>query len=175
MPYEEVTIAQVLKPVNYRTSTVGKWHLGDGLNALPVKQGFDYYFGISYGNDMSIDQDLAFAVYAKFFQGYTLEQFESGEAGKRKNQGGKAPLMHNDKIIEYPFDQNYITQRFTDEPIQIILDPKRRISPTSSTLPIPCPMSPPTPHHDSGGKLSTDCMTIPLRKCIIMAAGYWII
>lgn len=69
------------------------------MDALPTKQGFDSYFGIPYSNDMWIHQDHAFAVDAKFFQGYTLEQVQSGEAGKRKERSGKVPLMRNDKII----------------------------------------------------------------------------
>lgn len=129
LPSEEVTIAEVLKPVGYRTSIIGKWHLGDGPDALPTKQGFDSYFGIPYSNDMWIHQDQAFAVDAKFFQGYTLEQVQSGEAGKRKDRGGKVPLMRNDKIIEYPVDQTYITERYTDEAIQIISESEKAEQP----------------------------------------------
>ena len=37
---EEVTIAELLKSVGYRTATIGKWHLGgDGFE--PSRQGFD--------------------------------------------------------------------------------------------------------------------------------------
>ncbi len=129
LPPEEVTIAEVLKPVGYRTSIIGKWHLGDGPDALPTKQGFDSYFGIPYSNDMWIHQDQTFAADAKFFQGYTLEQVQSGEAGKRKDRGGKVPLMRNDKIIEYPVDQTYITQRYTDEAIQIISESEQADQP----------------------------------------------
>ena len=34
------------------TSAIGKWHLGHLLEYLPVKQGFDEYYGILYSNDM---------------------------------------------------------------------------------------------------------------------------
>ena len=129
LPPEEVTIAEVLKPVGYRTSIIGKWHLGDGPDALPTKQGFDSYFGIPYSNDMWIHQDQTFAADAKFFQGYTLEQVQSGEAGKRKDRGGKVPLMRNEKIIEYPVDQTYITKRYTDEAIQIISESEKADQP----------------------------------------------
>ncbi len=49
----EVTIAQMLKRANYRTSCVGKWHLGHLPQFLPNKRGFDSYFGIPYSNDMN--------------------------------------------------------------------------------------------------------------------------
>ena len=126
---EEITIAEVLKPAGYRTSIIGKWHLGDGPDALPLKQGFDSYFGIPYSNDMWIHKDQAFAKDAQFFEGYTLEQVRSGEAGKRKDRGGKVPLMRDNEIIEYPVDQSFITKRYTDEAIQIISDSQRANQP----------------------------------------------
>lgn len=43
---DEITIAEVLKPAGYRTSIIGKWHLGDRPEYLPTNQGFDSYFGI---------------------------------------------------------------------------------------------------------------------------------
>jgi arylsulfatase A-like enzyme len=49
---EEVTIAEALRAVGYATACVGKWHLGDQEPFLPTRQGFDYYFGIPYSNDM---------------------------------------------------------------------------------------------------------------------------
>lgn len=121
---EEVTIAEVLKPAGYRTAIIGKWHLGDRPQFLPTTQGFDSYFGIPYSNDMWINKDQQFAEDAQFLDGYTLEQVQSGEAGKRKDRGGKVPLMRDDKIIEYPVDQTYITKRYTDEAMQIITESK---------------------------------------------------
>jgi len=52
MPTEEITIAEMLKKQGYATGMVGKWHLGHMPKYLPVNQGFDYYFGIPYSNDM---------------------------------------------------------------------------------------------------------------------------
>jgi arylsulfatase len=53
LPYSEVTIAQMLKQKNYRTACVGKWHLGHMPDYLPMRRGFDSYFGIPYSNDMT--------------------------------------------------------------------------------------------------------------------------
>jgi arylsulfatase A len=52
LPDSEVTIAQALKPLGYKTSCVGKWHLGHKPAFLPTARGFDEYFGIPYSNDM---------------------------------------------------------------------------------------------------------------------------
>ncbi len=43
---EDVTIAEVLRDVGYRTAVIGKWGLGQpGTTGEPNKQGFDYAFG----------------------------------------------------------------------------------------------------------------------------------
>ncbi len=49
---KEITIAEVFKNKGYATACIGKWHLGDQQVFLPTRQGFDYYFGIPYSNDM---------------------------------------------------------------------------------------------------------------------------
>ncbi len=53
LPDDETTLAQVLKKAGYRTMCIGKWHLGHLPQYLPVKRGFDGYFGIPYSNDMT--------------------------------------------------------------------------------------------------------------------------
>ncbi len=50
---DEITIAELLKTEGYHTACVGKWHLGDYEPFLPTRQGFDYYYGIPYSNDMT--------------------------------------------------------------------------------------------------------------------------
>ena len=52
LPASEVTIAQALKQQRYTTTCIGKWHLGHIPEYLPIKRGFDSYFGILYSNDM---------------------------------------------------------------------------------------------------------------------------
>ena len=53
----EVTLAELLKKQGYATACVGKWHLGDQPEFLPRQQGFDYYFGLPYSNDMGPVED----------------------------------------------------------------------------------------------------------------------
>jgi arylsulfatase len=52
LPDSETTIAQMLKPLGYKTMCIGKWHLGHLPQFLPTSRGFDEYFGIPYSNDM---------------------------------------------------------------------------------------------------------------------------
>jgi arylsulfatase A-like enzyme len=53
MPEDEITLAEILKQAGYATACIGKWHLGARPEHLPLRHGFDYYFGIPYSNDMS--------------------------------------------------------------------------------------------------------------------------
>ncbi len=90
---EEITIADVLKAQGYATACIGKWHLGDQTEFLPTRQGFDYYYGIPYSNDM----------------------------GTSKNTNRPPlPLLRNERVIEAPVDQNTITKRYTEEAIRFI-------------------------------------------------------
>jgi len=95
----EITIAEVLKQAGYATACIGKWHLGDQPQFLPTRQGFDYYFGIPYSNDM----------------------------GERKDRGWPPlPLLRNETVIEAPVDQNTITRRYTSEAVNFITQNKDR-------------------------------------------------
>ena len=93
---DEVTVADMLKPLGYATACIGKWHLGDAPQFLPTKQGFDYYFGIPYSNDMRLNRD--------------------GKVGP--------PLMRNDQIIEHPANQATLTERYTQEAVKFITENK---------------------------------------------------
>ena len=42
---KEITIAELLKPQGYQTACIGKWHAGETPEQMPLKQGFDYYYG----------------------------------------------------------------------------------------------------------------------------------
>lgn len=95
----EITIPEILKKQDYTTACIGKWHLGDQPVFLPTRQGFDYYFGIPYSNDMGNDRD--------------------------KNNP-PLPLMRNETIIEAPVDQSTITQRYTAEAISFIKQNKEK-------------------------------------------------
>ncbi|WP_442506772.1 sulfatase family protein [Novipirellula sp. SH528] len=87
---DEITIAEVLKPVGYTSAAYGKWDLA-GHNGekyvpslLPLHQGFDEFFGTSTSNDSKVD------------------------------------LFRGDEVIEKSTDMRLLTQRYTDEAIDFI-------------------------------------------------------
>ena len=48
----EETIVEMLKKKGYACSAIGKWHLGHLPKFLPLRHGFDEYYGLPYSNDM---------------------------------------------------------------------------------------------------------------------------
>ena len=50
---DEITFAEVLQAAGYDTACIGKWNLGDYGEYLPAEQGFDYFYGSYYVNDMT--------------------------------------------------------------------------------------------------------------------------
>jgi len=104
----EITIAEILKEQGYKTGIIGKWHLGDQVPFLPMAQGFDYFFGIPYSDDMT--QDV----------GRRLGDRYDG------NHWPALPLMLNNKVIEEGVDRNLLTKRYTEKAIDFIEENKER-------------------------------------------------
>ena len=49
-PHER-TLGDLLRDQGYATGLVGKWHLGFERDDLPAFHGFDFYYGLPYGED----------------------------------------------------------------------------------------------------------------------------
>jgi uncharacterized sulfatase len=58
VPEDELLLPELLERRGYRTALVGKWHLGDRSSHLPNDNGFGFFYGVLYSNDMT-----PFAVY----------------------------------------------------------------------------------------------------------------
>jgi len=103
---DEVTLAELLKPLGYATAAVGKWHLGHGPEFLPLRQGFDEYLGLPYSNDMwPVDYD-----------GVPV-----GEGNK--SQYPPLPLIDGSEVVETIdelADQDQLTTRYTERAVSFI-------------------------------------------------------
>ncbi|MCB1203142.1 MAG: sulfatase [Verrucomicrobiae bacterium] len=102
---DEVTVAEVLHEAGYRTGCIGKWHLGDQPPFLPVAQGFDYYLGIPYSNDMGTAEegtksDLGAPIpKPKGDQPKTKGETAILETGLTGMTQPPLPLVENDKVV----------------------------------------------------------------------------
>ena len=50
MDLKQVTLAEGLQKLGYRTGLVGKWHLGNSDEFYPTQRGFDYFYGLRSGS-----------------------------------------------------------------------------------------------------------------------------
>ena len=102
LPLDEVTIAEMLKSAGYATGMVGKWHLGQLPQFLPMRQGFDSWFGLPFSHDMRMTVRPA--------SGY-----KSPEYYAPKPEYWDVPLMRNEQVIERPVDHRTLTKRYTED------------------------------------------------------------
>src|SRR5438105_1239689 len=113
LPPEEITIAELLKPKGYATAIVGKWHLGHLPQFLPMRQGFDSWFGLPFSHDMKMtvarDNDYDTAAYYD-----------------PKPEYWDVPLVRNGEVIERPVDHRTLTKRYTEEAVRFIEENKSR-------------------------------------------------
>lgn len=125
---EETTVAEVLKQAGYKTACVGKWHLGDQPEFLPMAQGFDSYYGLPYSNDMGPVADGS-----KNNPGQPPKKAAAGgkkkapapqtdEAGVRGPNQPPLPLIENGNVIERvkAAEQFTVTTRYTDKALDFI-------------------------------------------------------
>ncbi len=123
----ERTVAEVLKDAGYATACIGKWHLGDQPEFLPTRQGFDYYFGLPYSNDMGTAADGSKSSVGQPLpkpnkNAQAANQAENDGTGLRGNQQPPLPLLENEKVIERvrAAEQLTLTARYTDKAIDFI-------------------------------------------------------
>lgn len=113
LPQSEVTMAEVLKQKDYATAMIGKWHLGHLPEFLPNAQGFDYFYGIPYSNDMNGSKEASAYV-----------QNADRPAYQADTKWYDVPLMENMDVLEQPVNQNTITRRYTEKAISFVQENK---------------------------------------------------
>lgn len=97
----ESTIAEVLKRRGYATAIYGKWHLGHHPQFLPIRHGFDDYFGLPYSNDM-------------WPQHPTNRSFPD------------LPLIAGDQVVATNPDQKTLTTSYAEHAVRFIQNNKER-------------------------------------------------
>ena len=100
LPPGEMTLAELLKPVGYAPSFVGKWHLGWRKELRPLPQGFDEFFGLLHTND--------------------AEEWKVGDAFRQLSMFEPLTLRDGERVVESPVDQSTLTQRYTRRAMDFI-------------------------------------------------------
>ena len=102
LPLSEYTLADLFKSRNYKTSAIGKWHLGAHESLRPLNRGFDEFFGFLTGGHRYFPEE------------WTLE-----DETKVKSQGDayRTKLLRNDQRVE---ENEYLTDALSREAIDFI-------------------------------------------------------
>ncbi len=127
---DEVTVAELLRDVGYKTFMIGKWHLGSRAPFLPHYNGFESWFGLPYSNDMwpyhpvmpprpNEDARMRAARERADYTGYAGQgRYYDVENGQGFPEN--LPLMANDEVLELNPDQTRLTERYTDRALDFI-------------------------------------------------------
>jgi arylsulfatase A-like enzyme len=102
LPLEEQMISEVLKPVGYTSSIIGKWHMGTHEKFRPNKRGFDHFYGFLSGGHKYFPEDL------------TIDSIENA---KKDWSWYNTKIMENDKRVEI---DEYLTDELSNEAVKFI-------------------------------------------------------
>jgi arylsulfatase A len=97
---KEMTLAGMFKQRGYATGMAGKWHLGHHREFLPLRHGFDEFFGLPYSNDMWPHHPEA-----------------------RPGTYPPLPLLEGDRVVEAevtPAMQEQLTTRITERAVSFM-------------------------------------------------------
>jgi uncharacterized sulfatase len=91
LPPESITWPEVLQKNGYRTSLVGKWHLGTQPQFHPTKHGFDHFAGFLGGGSSPMDPRLEIEGQTKVRKGPVPDLF-TDEALKFIDENAQRPF-----------------------------------------------------------------------------------
>lgn len=102
LPTSEQTISEALKTADYKTTAIGKWHLGAHESQRPLKRGFDEFFGFLSGGH-------------KYFP----EQYIRNDISEVNSQfdAYNTKLLKNNQRVE---ETEYLTDAFSREAVGFI-------------------------------------------------------
>lgn len=132
---DEMTLAELFKKADYKTACIGKWHVGHEKPFLPNQQGFDYFSGIPYSNDMGTEWYLPENGPEKYHSAY-----EKLRPIYQKLAKTPLPVYRNNHIVGHDPEQSALTQNYTQDAIAFIKENKE--SPFFIYLAHPMPHTP---------------------------------
>jgi len=109
LPLDEKMISEVLQPLGYKSSVVGKWHMGSHPNFHPNNRGFDHFYGFLSGGHRYFPEDLV----------YDSETEGIGAADTKlpSNSWYHTKLLRNKVTVE---TSSYLTEELSREAVEFI-------------------------------------------------------
>ncbi|MBX9603369.1 MAG: sulfatase-like hydrolase/transferase [Bryobacteraceae bacterium] len=109
LPLDQITMAQRLRTLGYRTGAIGKWHLGSSPAHHPLERGFDEFFGFLRGAN-------------SYFLPTTpgrglLQPTPVAAAAPLEKPGARAQIFRNRDTVE---ENEYLTDAFGREAASFI-------------------------------------------------------
>jgi len=105
LPLEEQMVSEVLKPIGYTSSIIGKWHMGTHERFHPNKRGFEHFYGFLSGGHNYFPEDL-------IYQNITEAKKSSKGAGWYNTK-----LLENNQRVE---TDEYLTDELSNEAVKFI-------------------------------------------------------
>jgi arylsulfatase A-like enzyme len=102
LPLTEQTLGDYLQEAGYRTSIIGKWHLGAHQKLHPNKRGFDEFYGFLGGGHQYFPENL-----------FIKDEFEV----RSESDSYKTKLLRNNDRVE---EKEYLTDAFSREALSFI-------------------------------------------------------
>jgi len=102
LPLSEETLAGYLQKANYKSSIIGKWHLGAHTSLRPNQRGFDEFYGFLSGGHQYFPENLTLK-----------DEFEV----KANFDAYRTKLLRNQERVE---EKEYLTDAFSREALSFI-------------------------------------------------------
>jgi len=134
----EVTLAEALSEVGYRTAMFGKWHLGRTEGRFPTDQGFDTWYGVPNSTDESVWPSLEHYDEEVVAPTYVMEGVK-----------GEVPQPVRPYNLDY---RPLIDRDLTDRAIQFMESQADADAPFFLYMPYTATHFPTLPHPDFRGK-----------------------
>ncbi|MCD6354696.1 MAG: sulfatase-like hydrolase/transferase, partial [Prolixibacteraceae bacterium] len=102
LPHDEMTIAESVSQVGYKSGIIGKWHLGAHISNHPLNRGFDEFFGFLGGGHRYFPKELT---------------IQSSYDAKNEDQSYRTWILRNHTPEK---TDEYITDKFSNEAVAFI-------------------------------------------------------
>ncbi len=102
LPLDEMTIAESVSQVGYKSGVIGKWHLGAHISNHPLNRGFDEFYGHLGGGHRYFPEDLT---------------IEDSYAAKNEDQSYLTWILRNHTPEK---TDEYITDEFSNEAVEFV-------------------------------------------------------